>query len=199
MLVLGEANFSFAWGLARLIGVGTQAGVTGANIVTSTLVSQEECTRLSPDARSYLDQLARCGADIWFGVDATKLHLPESLVSDRDYDRILFPFPDTGVDPLSDAEWFLESNRILLIQFFSCVHRVLRVGGEVHVSLRTGKLHDDLLDPKFVSGLNPKLTFEAVYDFVPGLFAGYVFQQPGRQRPVSIDGCSRTFVFRRLA
>jgi hypothetical protein len=81
-------------------------------------------------------------SELHFGVDSTKLHTYDWLIRQqsgdsitrRRFHRIVFNFPHTGVSGSGDDS--VSSNQALLRGFFTSARRLLRRGGEVHVSLR---------------------------------------------------------------
>ena len=72
------------------------------------------------------------GAEIWFGVDATCLHIHERM-ENSSFNLIIFNFPHIG------GKMKIHLNRLLLKQFFTSSSLLLAEGGSVLVTLCRGQ------------------------------------------------------------
>ena len=82
--------------------------------------------------------LASMKTNVRFSFDATKIHLDQGAISQK-FDFVIFNFPHTGVGE-GTAEG-VQSNQILLENFFLSALQVLNEKGEIHVTLRTSTFY----------------------------------------------------------
>lgn len=126
---MGDGNFSFSLAFYRKRLRDLPA--VKDRIVATSLESLERVL-LRPRAGENLKQLKDYGVTILHRVDATKLESCEGIM-DQHYDVIIFNFPHTG------GKGKIQSNRILLRDFFISSSQVLSECGEVRVTLCRGQ------------------------------------------------------------
>ncbi|KAI0673632.1 hypothetical protein C8Q78DRAFT_1018141 [Trametes maxima] len=118
ILLVGEGNFSFARALA-LHPPPQLEFLPAANITATAHDTEEDCFAKYPDAREIVEALRDKGAEILFGVDATKLEKCSALKG-RKFDRIVWNFPHAGKG-ITDQDRNILSNQLLLLGFLrSC-------------------------------------------------------------------------------
>jgi 25S rRNA (uracil2634-N3)-methyltransferase len=94
ILLVGEGNFSFA--VALLQHPPAQLDhFPPANIIATAFDTEEECYTKYPDAEQNIRVLREKGAQVLFGVDATRLEKTSALKG-RAFDRIVWNFPHAG-------------------------------------------------------------------------------------------------------
>lgn len=94
ILLIGEGNFSFAHALVRDSPVLLEH-LPPPNVVATAYDSEDECYEKYPEAVDIVRDLRTIGAEVLFGVDATKLEKHHILKS-RKFDRIMWNFPHAG-------------------------------------------------------------------------------------------------------
>lgn len=94
ILLIGEGNFSFARALI-IDPPSSLEHVVPANVTATSYDSEEECFSKYPDAEAIVSTLKRCGAQVLFGIDATKLQ-KQPVLKGRRWDRIVWNFPHAG-------------------------------------------------------------------------------------------------------
>jgi 25S rRNA (uracil2634-N3)-methyltransferase len=93
ILLIGEGNFSFA--VALLQPLAPLEHLPAANITATALDTEKECHAKYPDAAENVRVLRETGAQVLFGVDATKLEKTSALKG-KVFDRIVWNFPHAG-------------------------------------------------------------------------------------------------------
>lgn len=146
ILLIGEGNFSFARALlcdspAEL------RDLPPRNLTATAYDTEDECYEKYADAREIVAYLRQRGAQILFGVDATKLEKTTSLKGRR-WDRIVWNFPHAGSGCLVNMKpysWLLMSslllgkgitdqdrnilsNQVLILGFLRSAAKVLSLG-----------------------------------------------------------------------
>ena len=94
ILLIGEGNFSYALALVLHPPPGLEH-LPSENVTATAYDSEDECYTKYPEAVQYVQTLRGKGAQIMFGVDATKLERCSPLKGKR-YDRIVWNFPHAG-------------------------------------------------------------------------------------------------------
>ncbi|RHY27843.1 hypothetical protein DYB32_006492 [Aphanomyces invadans] len=122
ILVLGDGDFTFSRGLV------THRG-GGANLYATSFDTAAQVRKVYSNANECIATLGRTGAQVFHGIDATKLHtLPASIP--QLFDFIIFNFPHSGHQRV-------HINRVLLLDFFESARGKLALKGEVHITLKT--------------------------------------------------------------
>ncbi|XP_076951254.1 uncharacterized protein At4g26485-like [Bidens hawaiensis] len=129
ILLVGEGDFSFSFSLAKAFG-------SAFNMVATSLDSYELVIKKYQRARTNLQTLSECGAQLLHGVDATRMKLHPDLQW-RKFDRIIYNFPHAGFSGKEDNQLVIGKHRSLVRGFFENASHMLRPGGEVHVSHKT--------------------------------------------------------------
>eukprot|EP01116_Phalansterium_solitarium_P000033 TRINITY_DN10025_c0_g1_i2.p1 TRINITY_DN10025_c0_g1~~TRINITY_DN10025_c0_g1_i2.p1 ORF type:complete len:1174 (-),score=307.71 TRINITY_DN10025_c0_g1_i2:759-4280(-) len=195
LLLLGEANFSLSYSLV--------SNVTVHSLVATSLLAPQEVIDSYQDSTNFLSLLSSYPqVELMFGVDATKLYLQSAVRATADagwirkYDRVLFWFPHTGINFSEDRYWSVNSNQILLKQFFGCVHHVVKISGEVHVTLKSEVpyVYWDILEQ---AKCNNRLEYVTSFLFDKFKFPGYVHRHTTRDQAAPTTH-ARTYVFRVL-
>jgi len=94
ILLIGEGNFSFACALL-LHPPPPLDHLPPVNIIVTAYDTEEECYTKYPDAEPNVRVLREKGAQVMFGVDATKLDKTPALKGIL-FDRIVWNFPHAG-------------------------------------------------------------------------------------------------------
>lgn len=94
ILLIGEGNFSFTRALVSHPPAPLEF-LPAQNVTASAYDTEEECYSKYPDAEEIVKSLRMKGADILFGVDATKLEKCTTLKG-RKWDKIVWNFPHAG-------------------------------------------------------------------------------------------------------
>ena len=94
ILLIGEGNFSFAYAL--VVNPPSQLQhLPPQNITATAYDTEEECLAKYADAREKIDTLRAKGANLLFGVDATKLEKISQMRGKR-WDKVVWNFPHAG-------------------------------------------------------------------------------------------------------
>lgn len=140
ILLVGEGNFSFTRALL-VDPPSVLEHLPPANVTATSYDSEEDCYAKYTDARQIVDIVRSHGAQVLFGVDATRLHGSPALKGRR-WDRIVWNFPHAG-KAISDQDRNILSNQRLVLDFFRCAPHFLAHGhdsdgarGTVLVTLR---------------------------------------------------------------
>jgi 25S rRNA (uracil2634-N3)-methyltransferase len=94
ILLIGEGNFSFAVALLQHPPAPLEH-LPPPNITATALDTEEECHAKYPDAEQNVRILREKGAQVLFGVDATRLEKTSALKG-KVFDRIVWNFPHAG-------------------------------------------------------------------------------------------------------
>lgn len=94
ILLVGEGNFSFTRALL-VDPPSVLEHLPPANVTATSYDSEEDCYAKYTDARQIVDIVRSHGAQVLFGVDATRLHGSPALKGRR-WDRIVWNFPHAG-------------------------------------------------------------------------------------------------------
>mmetsp|Transcript_6532 Transcript_6532/g.9236 ORF Transcript_6532/g.9236 Transcript_6532/m.9236 type:complete len:369 (-) Transcript_6532:50-1156(-) len=142
VLTVGDGDFSFSLGLARLLRNGKQ-GKKGRLIVTS-YETEQTLRRVYPEFDNTLMELQSLGGIVCFEVDATRLSqtLPASVLKDNgkaiEFHRIIWNFPCTAIDRGQDGQnQAMEDNKNLVRNFVCNARKMLHSRGEVHMCHKT--------------------------------------------------------------
>ena len=94
ILLIGEGNFSFARALVCDPPSALQY-LPASNVVATAYDTEAECFEKYPETRAIVEEIRVKGAEVFFGIDATKLEKISSLRS-RKFDKIMWNFPHAG-------------------------------------------------------------------------------------------------------
>ncbi|KAG6877606.1 hypothetical protein C0993_005732 [Termitomyces sp. T159_Od127] len=125
ILLIGEGNFSFARALlcdppAEL------CDLPPKNLTATAYDTEDECYEKYADGREIVAYLRQRGAQILFGVDATKLEKTAALKGRR-WDHIVWNFPHAGKG-ITDQDRNILSNQVLILGFLRSASKVLSLG-----------------------------------------------------------------------
>ncbi|KAI3695209.1 hypothetical protein L1987_78200 [Smallanthus sonchifolius] len=129
ILLVGEGDFSFSLSLAMVFG-------SAQNIVATSLDSYDLVIKKYKRAKTNLEMLYGYGAQLLHGVDATRMKHYTDLQM-RKFDRVIYNFPHAGFLGKEDNQQVIKKHRSLVSGFFENASRMLRPGGEIHVSHKT--------------------------------------------------------------
>ncbi|KAF9087520.1 hypothetical protein BGX29_005260 [Mortierella sp. GBA35] len=201
ILLVGEANFSFAKSLALEI------LNRGDTITATTLDTFTTMTEKYIDAQENVKELEDAGATVLFEVDATKLSKIKSFKGKR-FSKIVFNFPHAGAG-IKDQDRNVVSNQKLLRSFFESATPYLadtdlgdKKAGEIHVTMKTG-LPYDLWNIKRLAAGTGLLGNKTSFPFKPEQYPGYEHRRTiGFKEGVSqgenveiLNKSPKTFVF----
>nr|GAT59831.1 predicted protein [Mycena chlorophos] len=117
ILLIGEGNFSFARALVRnppSIEPSLQH-LPSRNVTATAYDTEAECYSKYPEAEEIVQDLRAAGADVLFGVDATRLERVGTLKGRR-WDKIVWNFPHAGKG-IADQDRNILSNQLLVLGF----------------------------------------------------------------------------------
>jgi len=97
ILLIGEGNFSFAHALV-VYPPSSLEHLPPSNITATAYDSEQECYSKYPDAKSNVHILRERGAEVLFGVDATRLEKCSALKARR-FNCVVWNFPHAGMHP----------------------------------------------------------------------------------------------------
>jgi len=95
ILLLGEANFSFALSLLP-----PPHSFSPRQICATSYDSEDLCYSKYPDARDHVAELRESGVRVGFGVDAGALEKSKVVGTGKRWSRVVFNFPHVGRSPL---------------------------------------------------------------------------------------------------
>ncbi|KAF9192303.1 hypothetical protein BGZ50_008665 [Haplosporangium sp. Z 11] len=201
ILLVGEANFSFAKSLALEI------LNRGDTITATTLDTFTNMMEKYQDAQDNVKELEDAGATVLFEVDATKLSKIKSFKGKR-FSKIVFNFPHAGAG-IKDQDRNVVSNQKLMRAFFESVAPFLtdtdlgdKKPGEIHVTVKTGIPYDLWNIKKLATGTG-MLGVKTSFPFKPEQYPGYEHRRTiGFKEGVSqgenveiLNKSPKTFVF----
>jgi len=142
-LLVGEGNFSFSNALVKLF------DGNGFNLHATAYDTEEVAIQKYEDAADVLEEVRASGATVRFGVDAgdligglklaKKIKKNGGKLEEEDlFDRIVFNFPHVGLG-IKDEAHNVRANQELLRRFFASAASLVKMGGHIHVALKTGK------------------------------------------------------------
>ncbi|CAL1379711.1 unnamed protein product [Linum trigynum] len=135
IMLVGEGDFSFTVSLGLAFG-------SAYNIVATSLDTYDELKKKYKTAGWNLEVLRMLGAQVFHGVDATRMKLLPDLCM-RKFDRIIFNFPHAGFHGKEDDPRLIREHVKLVHGFFRNASTMLRLDGEVHVTHKTSKPYSD--------------------------------------------------------
>ncbi|KIP11754.1 hypothetical protein PHLGIDRAFT_63176 [Phlebiopsis gigantea 11061_1 CR5-6] len=125
VLLIGEGNFSFTRALVCDPPPSLQY-LPSSNVVATAYDTEAQCYEKYPEAQAIVEELRAKGAEIIFGVDATKLESKSSL-RNRKFDKVVWNFPHAGKG-ISDQDRNILSNQMLLLGFLRSAAHLLAKG-----------------------------------------------------------------------
>ncbi|KAF9932470.1 hypothetical protein BGZ67_004709 [Mortierella alpina] len=171
ILLVGEANFSFAKSLALEI------LNRGDTITATTLDSFSNMMEKYEDGQQNVKDLEDAGATVLFEIDATKLAKIKSFRGKR-FSKIVFNFPHAGAG-IKDQDRNVVSNQKLMRSFFEAATPFLtdtdlgdKKPGEIHVTVKTGMPYD-LWNLKRLATGTGLLGNKTSFPFKPEQYPGY--------------------------
>ncbi|KAF9914096.1 hypothetical protein BX616_008978, partial [Lobosporangium transversale] len=185
ILLVGEANFSFAKSLALEI------LNRGDTMTATTLDSFSTMTEKYTEAQENVKELEEAGATVLFEVDATKLDKIKSFKGKR-FSKIIFNFPHALIRS------FFES----AAPFLTDTDQGDKKAGEIHVTLKSGQPYDMWNIKRLATGTG-LLGVKTSFPFRPEQYSGYEHRRTiGYKEGVSQGGNAeiknknpKTFVF----
>ncbi|XP_043720393.1 uncharacterized protein At4g26485-like [Telopea speciosissima] len=133
MLLVGEGDFSFSACLAKVFD-------SAANMVATSLNSEDFLKKNYGNAMSNIDDLKSKGCMVLHGVDATKMSGHQFLKGMR-FDRIVFNFPHAGFSNKESREVQISRHQKLITLFFKNAKKMLLEDGEIHISHKSVGFH----------------------------------------------------------
>ncbi|PSS29684.1 hypothetical protein PHLCEN_2v2832 [Hermanssonia centrifuga] len=142
ILLIGEGNFSFAHALV-FDPPPTLQYLPAASVTATAYDTEEECYTKYSSAKEVVRNLREKGAEIIFGVDATKLE-KHAVLKSRKFDRIVWNFPHAGKG-ITDQDRNILSNQMLLLGFLRSAAHILSAGPApvIHTQRKRKKTEDD--------------------------------------------------------
>ncbi|CAL5073745.1 unnamed protein product [Urochloa decumbens] len=134
ILLVGEGNFSFALALATAFG-------SGANLVATSLDTDEALRSKYNRAESNIMSLKRLGATVLHGIDVERMKFHADL-KNRRFDRIVYNFPHAGFKGKEYEVHMIKLHKKLVNGYFRNACCLLRPCGEIHVSHKTGASYE---------------------------------------------------------
>jgi 25S rRNA (uracil2634-N3)-methyltransferase len=185
VLLVGEANFSFAAALTRLFSVEIseeeRAILRGIkeekedelNIVATTLDSEAITNEKYPDAVGNVGYLRSRNISVQFDRDATRI--PRSVSDKAPFDKMVFNFPHVGLG-IKDKDRNIVENQKLILGFFKCALSYLKPEtGEIHITLKGGMPYD-MWQVKRLARL-AGLICQTSFAFDPKAYPGYAHRR----------------------
>lgn len=120
VLLLGEANFSFAVALVS-------RGHSGHLICATAFDSQADTYEKYPDAEAHVELLRSKSVRVAFGVDAGALEKSRDVGKGKRWSRAIFNFPHVGKG-ITDQDRNVRANQEMLLRTFRSVANVLTEG-----------------------------------------------------------------------
>lgn len=121
VLLLGEANFSFALALVK------GRGHAGHLVCATSYDSEAQCYEKYPDGKDNVDALREAGARVVFNVDAGALEKSKAIGKGRRWSRVVFNFPHCG-SGMTDQNRNIRENQVMLLRSLRSVSNVLSDG-----------------------------------------------------------------------
>lgn len=191
-----------------ILSVGSGDGSQQASIVraghsnmVSTFYDTETAaySKYGRTAKEHITFLERSSTAVLFQVDATKLHEHPHLQGTK-FDIILFTFPHTGVSNFErlcrgPSPTSIKGNKRLIRDFLKSAQRVLKLDGEILVTLKTTAPYDQWSFPDFADyEVEPVST----HNFDANLFPGYVHRSTEKRKSIGTvvkNGAAKMYVF----
>lgn len=136
VLLVGEGNFSFTRSILE------NSVVDSSRTSATCLDSREELLAKYADAKEIIDQVHELGADVYYGIDGTKLHGAKNIKRHAPFDAIIFNFPHVG-SGMKDYDRNILENQKLVVPFFHSALSVLAPSGRIIVSLFQNEKYAD--------------------------------------------------------
>ncbi|GJE86229.1 similar to ATP-binding protein (DUF2431) [Phanerochaete sordida] len=140
ILLVGEGNFSFARALVCEPPPALEF-LPGSSVVATAYDTEAECFEKYPEAKAFVEEIRAKGAEVFFGVDATKLEKVPSL-RNRQFDKIVWNFPHAGKG-IADQDRNILSNQVILLGFLRSSAHLLKKGPKPSLTSRKKKRSDD--------------------------------------------------------
>lgn len=140
ILLIGEGNFSFARALVCEPPAALQY-LPASNVTATAYDAEAECFEKYPEARAIVEEIRAKGAEVLFGVDATKLEKIAAL-RNRKFDKVMWNFPHAGKG-IADQDRNILSNQVLLLGFLRSAAHLLKRGPVPSLTLRKKKRSED--------------------------------------------------------
>ncbi|KAF8559919.1 hypothetical protein OG21DRAFT_1479791 [Imleria badia] len=142
ILLIGEGNFSFARALI-VEPPSSLEHLVPANVTATSYDEKEACFSKYPDAQDIVDTLRQRGAEVLFGIDATRLQ-KHAVLKGRRWDRIVWNFPHAGKG-ITDQDRNILSNQRLILDFLRSAPHCLTLGPIpiIHPTRRRKQRDDD--------------------------------------------------------
>ncbi|WVQ84523.1 hypothetical protein IAT38_006677 [Cryptococcus sp. DSM 104549] len=134
VLLLGEANFSFARSLIL-----EPHNLPGHQILATAFDNEEVTLKKYPDAQANVEALRAGGVKVEFGVDAGALEKCKAVGKGRRWSRVVFNFPHVGAG-ITDQDRNILTNQHMLLRFFRSVEPFL-TDGPTHIPIPSAPKH----------------------------------------------------------
>lgn len=121
VLLLGEANFSFALALVK------GRGHSGHLVCATSYDSEAQCYEKYPDGKDNVIALREAGVRVVFNVDAGALEKSKAIGKGRRWSRVVFNFPHCG-SGMTDQNRNIRENQVMLLRSLRSVAGVLSDG-----------------------------------------------------------------------